>query len=278
MILQRSDLDKLRSIKSFIIDMDGVLYRGEESLPGAQEFLSHLREQGIPFILATNNSTRTPRQYVAKLKAMGIEVTEERILTSALATALYLCQVAPPRAKVYVVGEKGLVAAVKEQGFLITDEAVDFVVVGLDFQLTYEKLKIATLATRAGARLVGTNPDTTLPNEEGIVPGSGAILAALEAATGVSPLIIGKPEPILLRLAMEKLATTPHCTAIIGDRLETDILGGKEAGLTTVLVLSGISRREELKTSTFQPDLVFDDIDRFYQVWARQREGAEDKA
>ncbi len=278
MILQRSDMDKLRSIKSFIIDMDGVLYRGEESLPGAQEFLSHLKEQGVPCILATNNSTRTPRQYVAKLKSMGIEASEKHILTSALATAMYLSQVAPPRAKVYVIGEKGLVAAVKEQGFLITDEAVDFVVVGLDFQLTYGKLKIATLAIRAGASFVGTNPDTTLPTEEGIVPGTGAILSALEAATGVSPVIIGKPEPILLRLAIDKLGTTPDCTAIIGDRLETDILGGREAGLTTILVLSGISHREELKTSTFQPDLVFDDIDRFYQAWTRQQEGSEDKA
>lgn len=272
MILRGSDLDKLRSIKSFVIDMDGVLYRGQEPLPGAQDFLNHLQEQGVPFILATNNSARTPRQYVAKLRAMGIEVTEHHILTSALAAALYLSQIAPPRAKVYVIGEDGLISAVEEQGFLSTDKDVDLVVAGLDSQLTYEKLKIATLAIRAGASFIGTNPDTTLPSEEGLVPGSGAILAALEAATGVPPLIIGKPQPILLRLAMEKLGVTPDCTAIIGDRLETDILGGKEVDLITVLVLTGISDREELETSPFQPDLVFDDIGRFYQAWACEQE------
>ncbi len=272
LILRGSDLDMLRAIKSFVIDMDGVLYRGQEPLPGAQDFLNHLQEQGVPFILATNNSTRTPRQYVAKLRAMGIEVTEHHILTSAQAAALYLSQIAPPRAKVYVIGEDGLISAVEEQGFLSADKDVDLVVAGLDSQLTYEKLKIATLAIRAGASFIGTNPDTTLPSEEGLVPGSGAILAALEAATGVPPLIIGKPQPILLRLAMEKLGVTPDCTAIIGDRLETDILGGKEVDLITVLVLTGISDREELETSPFQPDLVFDDIGRFYQAWACEQE------
>jgi len=270
-ILRRADLDKLRSIKSFIIDMDGVLYRGQEALPGAQEFLTHLQEQSVPFILATNNSTRTPGQYVAKLRSMGIEVNEDHILTSAQATALYLSQVAPSTARVYVIGEDGLMSAVKEQGFIMTDKEVDFVVVGLDFQLTYDKLKIATLAIRAGASFIGTNPDTTLPTEGGLIPGSGAILAVLEAAAGVSPLIIGKPQPFLLRLAMEKLGVAPDCTAIIGDRLETDILGGREVGLITVLVLTGISDREELETSLFQPDLVFEDVGRFCQAWARQQ-------
>jgi len=270
-ILRRADLDKLRSIKSFIIDMDGVLYRGQEALPGAQEFLTHLQEQSVPFILATNNSTRTPGQYVAKLRSMGIEVNEDHILTSAQATALYLSQVAPSTARVYVIGEDGLMSAVKEQGFIMTDKEVDFVVVGLDFQLTYDKLKIATLAIRAGASFIGTNPDTTLPTEGGLIPGSGAILAVLEAAAGVSPLIIGKPQPFLLRLAMEKLGVAPDCTAIIGDRLETDILGGREVGLITVLVLTGISDREELEASPFQPDLVFEDVGRFCQAWARQQ-------
>ena len=269
---KEQDLDTLRSIKNFIIDMDGVLYRGRQPLAGAQEFLNHLRRQGVPFILATNNSTLTPTQYVAKLAAMGVEVVEEHILTSAQATAMYLSQVAPPRAKVHVIGEEGLFSAMKEQGLLIADKGVDFVVVGMDRQLTYDKLKTATLAINAGATFIGSNPDTTLPSEEGLVPGNGATLAALEAATGVSPLIIGKPQPILLRLAMEKLGVTSDCTAIIGDRLETDILGGKEVGLTTILVLTGISDREELETSPFYPDLVFDDIGHFCQVWRSQQE------
>ena len=258
--MQELNLEKLRSIKSFIIDMDGVLYRGQQRLPGARQFLTHLQEQAIPFILATNNSTLTPTQYVAKLGAMDIEVTEDRILTSSQATALYLTQVTDATARVYAIGEQGLLSALRQQGFVITGEDVDFVVVGMDRELTYEQLKIATLAIRAGATFIGTNPDTTLPTEEGLVPGNGATLAALEASTGVSPLIIGKPESILLRLAMKEMGARPENTAIIGDRLETDILGGKETGLTTILVLSGISDREELATSPYQPDLVFDSV------------------
>lgn len=267
-----SNPDKLRSIKSFIIDMDGVLYRGQEPLAGSHEFLDYLQVQGIPFILATNNSTLTPGQYVAKLRAMDIQVTEQHILTSGQATAMYLSQVAPPSVKVYVIGEDGLFSAIKEQGFHIADEEVDFVVVGMDRRLTYEKLETAALAIRSGASFVGTNPDTTLPTERGLVPGNGATLAALEAATGISPVIIGKPQPILLRLAGQKLGASPDCTAIIGDRLETDVLGGKQVGLITVLVLTGISDRQELVTSPVQPDLVFGDIGSFYQGWRSQRE------
>lgn len=263
------DPDKLWSIKAFVIDMDGVLYVGQQRLPGARQFLSYLEEQDIPFILATNNSTLTPTQYVAKLGAMGIEVTEDRILTSGQATALYLSQVAPARARLYAIGEAGLISPLKEQGFHLTEEEVDYVVVGLDRQLTYEKLEIATLAIRAGATFIGTNPDTTLPTEQGLVPGTGATLAALEAATGASPLIIGKPEPILLRLAMEKMGLPSEGTAIIGDRLETDILGGREAGVITILVLTGISDREELTTSPHQPDFLFDSIGDFLDAWRK---------
>jgi 4-nitrophenyl phosphatase len=265
------DLDKLRFIKALIIDMDGVLYCGQQRLPGARQFLTHLREQAIPFILATNNSTLTPQQYVAKLAAMDIEASEDHILTSGQATALYLSQAAPPGAKVYAIGEEGLILPLKEHGFHLADEEVDYVVAGLDRQLTYEKLETATLAIRAGATFIGTNPDTTLPTEQGLIPGTGATLAALESATGVSPLIIGKPQQILLELAMEKAGVASEDTAIIGDRLETDILGGKEAGLITILVLSGISDRQELATTPYQPDFVFDSIGDFHQAWRNRR-------
>jgi 4-nitrophenyl phosphatase len=268
---EKPDLDKLRSIKRFIIDMDGVLYRGHEPVPGAKEFLKYLQEQGVPFMLATNNSTLTPNQYVAKLSAMNIEVTNDHILTSGQATAMYLSEIAPPSARLYAIGEEGLFSALEKQGFLITDRDADFVVVGMDRQLTYEKLRIACLAIGAGASFIGTNPDTTLPTELGLVPGNGAVLAALEAATNISPLIVGKPQPILLQLAMEKLGASPDHTAIIGDRLETDISGGKEVGLTTILVLTGISDREESETSPFQPDLVFDDIGHLHKTWLSQR-------
>lgn len=271
--MDQKDQDKLWTIKAFIIDMDGVLYVGQHRLPGARQSLSYLEEHHIPFILATNNSTLTPTQYVAKLRAMGIEVAQDRILTSGQATALYLSQVAPARARVYAIGEAGLISPLKEQGFHLAEKEVDYVVVGLDRQLTYEKLTLATLAIRAGATFIGTNPDTTLPTEQGLVPGTGAALAALEAATGESPLIIGKPEPILLRLAMGRMGLPSEGVAIIGDRLETDILGGRKAGITTILVLSGITDREELATSPYQPDFVFDSIADFLEAWRTRKTG-----
>jgi 4-nitrophenyl phosphatase len=267
------DLDQLESITSLIVDMDGVLYRGQERLPGAREFLTYLVKDEVPFILATNNSTLTPQQYIRKLAAMDIAVSEDRILTSGQASALYLAQVAGRGARVYAIGEDGLLAALEEQGFHLTEEKAQYVVAGLDRQVTWDRLRIATLAIRAGAPFIGTNPDTTLPTEEGLVPGTGAILAALEAATDVSPLLIGKPQPTLLELAMERMGVDRNGTAIIGDRLETDILGGKNAGLTTVLVLGGITQPEELKDSPYQPDFVFDGIGGFLQAWRHARSG-----
>ena len=267
------DPDVLRRIHTLLIDMDGVLYRGHERLPGAREFLSTLSHEKVPFILATNNSTLTLAQYVDKLAAMGIEVTRDHILTSGQASALYLSQVVSSTARVYAIGEEGLLSALKEQSFQLTDRDIEYVVVGMDRHLTWDKLRVATLAIRAGATFIGTNPDTTLPTEEGLVPGNGAGLAALEVATGVSPLIIGKPEPTLLTLAMEKLGVARESTAIIGDRLETDILGGKNAGIATILVLSGITQANELAKSTYQPDLVFEDIEHLHQAWREQRTG-----
>jgi 4-nitrophenyl phosphatase len=268
---REQNLERLKSIHNLIIDMDGVLYCGQERLPGARAFLTYLMEKDVPFVLATNNSTLTPQQYVAKLAAMDIQVTEKHILTSGQASALYLARVGSPGARVYAIGEGGLFAALEEHNFQLAEQDVTYVVVGMDRQLTWEKLKVATLAIRAGALFVGTNPDTTLPTEEGLVPGNGAGLAALEAATGVSPVIIGKPQPTLLSLALEQMGATTEGTAIVGDRLETDILGGKNAGVATVLVLSGISNREELETSPYQPDFVFDNVGDFLQAWRDQR-------
>jgi 4-nitrophenyl phosphatase len=269
---QRSP-DHLKSMRNFIIDMDGVLYRGREGLPGAREFLAHLIAERVPFILATNNSTLTPEQYVAKLGAMDIMVTPDRILTSGQAAALYLSQTAPAEARIYAIGEDGLLAALEEQGFHPTEREIEYVVVGMDRRLTWSKLRVAALAIRAGATFIGTNPDTTLPTEDGLVPGNGATLAALEVATGIAPLIIGKPQPTLLELAMERMGVTREGTAIIGDRLETDILAGKNAGLATVLVLSGITQPEELEDSPYQPDLVFESVREFHESWLEQRLG-----
>jgi 4-nitrophenyl phosphatase len=270
---RKHDWEVLRQISSLIVDMDGVLYRGQESLPGAREFLTYLGKAGVPFILATNNSTLTPAQYVTKLARLGMQVTEDRILTSGQASALHIARIAPPGTRVYAIGEDGLFTALRERGFELTNRRVQYVVVGMDRQLTWDKLRVAALAIRAGATFVGTNPDTTLPTEQGLVPGNGASLAALEAATGVAPLIIGKPQPTLLQLAMDKMGVTQDGTAMVGDRLETDILAGKNAGITTVLVLGGIATREELEHSPYGPDLVFESIDQFHRAWREQRSG-----
>lgn len=262
-----TNLSKLREIHNLIIDMDGVLYRGNAPMPGLADFFAFMRERGIRFMLATNNSSRTPEEYVAKLAGMGVTVSPEDILTSGIATADYLTSIAPPGTRVYVIGAESLAETMREHGFVVSDQDAEFVVVGMDTQVTYDKLRRATLLIRAGARFIGTNPDKTFPSEEGIVPGNGAILAAIEAATGVAPLTIGKPEPTLFEMALKRMSADPVHTAVLGDRLETDILGGINAGLFTILVLSGVVTREELAASEVQPDLVLEDIGHLMEVW-----------
>ena len=262
-----NDTDKLRAIEDLIIDMDGVLYRGDETIPGVEEFFAFLRERPIGFILATNNSTRTAQQYVDKLARIGVEVALSEILTSSQATAMYLETLARPGTKVYVIGEEGLETAVRERGYIISGDGAQFVVVGMDRRLTYEKLKIATLLILGGARFIGSNPDKTLPTEEGFIPGAGATLAALEASTGVAPTIIGKPEHTIFELALAKLGSSKEDTAMVGDRLETDILGGYNAGLTTILVLSGATTRQDVDSAPIRPDLVFEDIRHLHKAW-----------
>jgi 4-nitrophenyl phosphatase len=256
------------SIKSLMIDLDGVLYRGDEAIVGAKEFIALLQRERVSFLLLTNNSTRTPGQYVAKLARMGIAIEESDVLTSAQATALYLERIAPPGARVYAIGEEGLRAALREK-YTVTEEGTRFVVVGLDSELTYEKLKTATLLIRSGARFIATNPDKTLPTEEGLIPGNGAIVAALEAATGVAPFVVGKPEPAIFDLALAKMGVGKEGAAVIGDRLGTDILGGRRAGLITILVLSGATSRQELENSSIKPDLVFEDVRQLYEAWPK---------
>lgn len=259
--------DRLRAIRHLIIDMDGVLYRGDEPIPGMAGFVGFLREQGIGFILATNNATRTPQQFVGKLAGMGVTVYPGEVLTSALATASYLSSIAPPGTRVYVVGQDGLQTALREAGFKLVDNGAEYVVVGMDFTVCYERLRDAALQIRAGARFVGTNPDRTFPSEVGIQPGAGSILAFLEAATGEKPTVIGKPETTMMEQAMALMDAQPSATAVLGDRLETDILGGQRAGLLTILVLSGVTDAALLAESEIQSELVFNDVAHLHAVW-----------
>ncbi len=260
----------LEEISAFIIDMDGVLYRGNTLIPGAVEFISTLEETGRSFLLLTNNSSLTPAQYEAKLARMGIKVQQDKIFTSALATAQYLRSTAKTGAKVFLIGMDGIREALLAEGFVLAnDRNVDFVVVGIDFNLTYEKLKEAALAIRAGATFIGTNPDKTLPMEEGLYPGNGAILAALEASTGVKPVVVGKPSPLIFEIALKRLGSTPEKTAVVGDRLETDILGAQQAGLKSILVLSGVTDDQFLASAELKPDFVFKSVRELAEVLRR---------
>jgi 4-nitrophenyl phosphatase len=254
----------LRQMRGAVIDMDGVLWAGRQPLPGLLPLFHALRQGQVRLILATNNSSLTPEQYVAKLAAMGVAVTVDEILTSAQATASYLrTRVGQGGARVFPIGEDGVLRALTATGFQICglyETPTDYVVVGMDRGLSWDKLATATLNIRAGAVFVGTNPDVTLPTERGITHGNGAILAALQAATGVTPIVIGKPEPIMYQQALERLGTDPAYTVAIGDRLDTDILGAARAALPSVLVLTGISRREDLAAAPAQPTWVLADI------------------
>lgn len=256
-------MDSLHDIHAWIIDMDGVLWEGDRPMPGLAEFFDTLRARGDPFMLATNNASQTPDQYVNKLAGMGVTVSRDEIITSAQAAALYLKELTRNGARVFAIGEDGVRQALAERGFALCelyDTSAQFVVCGMDRGLSWDKLATATLNIRAGARFIGTNPDTTLPTERGITHGNGAILAALQTATGVAPTIIGKPEPIMYQQAMARLKVDSARTAAIGDRLETDILGAVRAGVRSVFVLSGVSNREQLRELDYQPTWVMQDI------------------
>jgi 4-nitrophenyl phosphatase len=259
--------DILRCLQHLIIDMDGVLYRGSQAIPGVGGFIGFLRERGIPFVLATNNSTRTPQQYVDKLAGMGVSIHADEILTSSQATAGYLAGIAPPGTRVFIVGQDGLQTALREAGFAVVKDNAQFVVVGMDPTACYEHLAQATLLIRAGAQFVGTNPDRTFPSEQGIVPGAGSLLAFLETATDVTPKVIGKPGRAMMEQALARMGARPTGTAILGDRLETDILAGQRTGLHTLLVLSGVTDQAMLAKSEIQPDLVFRDVGHLHAGW-----------
>ena len=264
----------ISNIGGLIIDMDGVLWHGNQPLPGLAEFFATLRELQLPFVLATNNASLTQQQYIDKLAGMNVPVAPAEILTSSMATARYLKENLPQsQRRVYVIGEAGLTEPLQKQGFTLTDlyqinqpekgindEGADIVVSGLDRKLTWDKLATATLNIRGGAAFYATNADTTLPTELGEVMGNGGVLAALTAATGQTPTLIGKQEPILYQQAFEILGTDQHNTIAIGDRLNTDILGAVNAGMRSLMVLTGVSSEADLADIDYAPDWILSDI------------------
>lgn len=259
----------LADIHALVIDMDGVLWRGDTPLPGFQAFFDFLQTRHIPFVLATNNSRKTPDQYMQRLAKFGATVEKETVLTSSLATAAYLKNDLPIGSKAYVVGEIGIREAIQDVGLVVVDDdqAVDVVVAGLDMTLTYEKLKRATIFIRQGARFVGTNGDFTYPTETGLAPGSGSIVKAIEVSSGVVPTIVGKPERLMFDIAVDRLGVERSHIAMLGDRLDTDILGGQNAGLQTILVTSGVNSEADVNIKGIQPDAIFESIDHLTTVW-----------
>jgi len=263
----------LRTLRHLIVDMDGVLYRGSQAIPGVGGFVAFLRQRDIPFVLATNNSTQTPQQYVDKLAGMGVAVDANEILTSSQATVGYLAGITSPGTRIFVVGQDGLRTALDGAGFVLVEDDAEFVVVGMDPTVCYEHLAQASLLIRDGAQFVGTNPDPTFPSERGIVPGAGSLLAFLETATGVPPRVVGKPGRAMMEQALARMDAVSATTAVLGDRLETDILAGQRTGLRTVLVLSGVTERALLARSEIQPDLVFRDVAHLHTTWQEVIDG-----
>jgi 4-nitrophenyl phosphatase len=261
---------RLRAARGFVFDMDGVLYRGDRPLGGVAEALDALALRDRAYVLATNNSMSTPASYVRKLAGMGFEVPEEAILTSALATRDYLEETLPPGSGLFVIG----MPALREQLFgqstfhpvQYAEEQPAAVVVGLDLAFDYGKLKAANEAIRDGARFVATNADATLPTEAGLVPGAGSIVAAVAVASGRTPTTIGKPGTPLLEQALHRMGVAPAEAVMIGDRLDTDIVAGHKVGMLTVLVLTGVSTREEIPAAPVKPDLVLTDLSAFVEA------------
>ncbi|GDX95641.1 acid sugar phosphatase [Planctomycetia bacterium] len=247
------------SSHGFLIDMDGVVYRGTELIPGADRFVRHLLEHQLPFLFLTNNSQRTRRDVVTKLHRLGIDVDESHIFTCAMATARFLAW-QKPGGTAYVIGEGGLLQALHHNGYSIVDHDPDYVVVGEGRTVTYEMVETAIRMVMKGARLIATNLDPNCPTQAGPRPGCGAVVAMLETATGRRAFSVGKPSPVMMRMARSVLGTESSRTTMIGDTMETDILGGVQLGYRTILVLSGATRRVDLEAFAYKPDIVVDSI------------------
>lgn len=249
----------------FLIDMDGVLYRGSQLIPGSDYFINQLRVRNIPFRFLTNNSQRTRRDVVTKLSRMGIDVEEEHVFTCAMATARYLAE-QKPGGTAFVIGEGGLLTALHQNGYAVVDHDPDYVVVGEGRTFNLEMVEAAVRMIMSGAKLIATNLDPNCPTQHGLRPGCGAMVAMLETATGVKAFSVGKPSPIMMRAARKELGLSTDETTMIGDTMETDILGGVQLGFNTVLVLSGGTSREELKHYAYRPEIVVDSLADFSEM------------
>lgn len=252
-------------LKAILLDLDGTIYRGSEPIPGAKAFLWRLDQLALPYLILTNNSTRTPAQVSDHLQSMGIVCPPDRILTSSQAAAAFIGQ-----GRVYCIGEDGLRLALQKQGIELAESEVSHVVVGMDRGITYAKIERAARLIRAGALFIGSNPDRCFPNEGGISPGNGAILAAIAATADQQPTIIGKPERAIVDIALARLGVSAHEAVLIGDNLETDIPAGVRAGVPTVFLLTGVSSRADLTSRAEQPTWIaenYAELNHLLDLW-----------
>ena len=248
-----------RKIECWLTDMDGVLVHEGRALPGAADVIKQWKEQGLRFLVLTNNSIYTPRDLAARLKATGLAIPEEAIWTSALATADFLHS-QKPKGTAFVLGEAGLTTAMHEIGYVMTDVNPDYVVLGESRNFNFDSLTKAIRLINNGSRFIATNPDATGPSAEGVLPATGSVAALITKATGKDPYIVGKPNPMMFRSAMNKINAHSESTGMIGDRMDTDIVAGIEAGLHTVLVLTGIADDAEINKYPFRPNEILNSI------------------
>ncbi|ALC82252.1 MULTISPECIES: TIGR01457 family HAD-type hydrolase [Bacillus] len=242
----------MKQYKAYLIDLDGTMYNGSEKIEEAGIFVKKLIEKKIPYLFVTNNSSRTPEQVAKKLVEFDIPATEEQVFTTSLATANYIAE-KKKNASVYCIGEEGIKKALSEKGFTFAKENADVVVVGIDRDITYEKLAIGALAIRNGAEFISTNGDIALPTERGFLPGNGSLTSVLTVTTVTQPTFIGKPEPIIMEQAMKQLGIAVEDTLMVGDNYDTDILAGIRSGMDTLLVHTGVTKKEHLKNYDAQP-------------------------
>jgi NagD protein len=252
-------MDALRAKKGFICDMDGVIYHGNNLLPGVKEFLDWVNKNNKKFVFLTNSSERSPKELQQKLFRLGLEVEEEHFYTSALATANFLKSQCPG-GSVYVIGEPGLLNALYAAGFTMNNINPDYVVVGETRALNYEMIEHATRLVMGGAKLIGTNPDITGPSERGIVPATRALISPIEMSSGKSAYYVGKPNPRMMRIALKKLNCENEDACIVGDRMDTDIIAGIESEIDTILVLSGVTSRSEINLYPYRPTYILDGV------------------
>jgi NagD protein len=248
-----------RQTHSWLMDMDGVLVREDQAIPGAADFIQKLKDSDTPFLVLTNNSIYTRRDLAARLRAVGLDVPEEAIWTSALATAGFL-QDQRPDGTAFVIGETGLTTAMHQAGYTLTDRNPDYVVLGETRTYSFERITQAIRLVEAGARFIATNPDPTGPSNEGPLPATGSVAALVSHATGVAPYFVGKPNPLMMRSALNAIDAHSESTAMIGDRMDTDMVAGLEAGLETILVLTGVSSRESAERFPYRASRIVDSV------------------